>query len=191
MKLEERPIIERDVHCPYCKQDKAILINKEVQRKSSFRFAALGLKFILSLCFLGLFHAWRYGFKLFEIVRWRDVLTYVFCPECGRTYTLDPPSSAVRKIETDDKLYRYEDGKVLQGICKGISVLTEIPLLWIRIVSVLHTISIGSVMSAALHSAIPQIIGFIIGVALTVGAYYLLSLMLKVKKSAPTDEVNK
>jgi phage shock protein PspC (stress-responsive transcriptional regulator) len=142
--------------------------------------------------------------KLFEVVRKSNALTYVFCPECGNSYSMKPPADISVEIQ-DDRLYKYEYGKVLKGVCKGISVLTEIPLLWIRIMSVIYGIAavatIENVLSdllttflfyigwfdletltSNLYKYIWPIWWYIVALVIVVGCYFLFSAMLKTKQ---------
>ena len=198
MSKDEKTIIEKDIHCPYCKKEKAILINKEVSRKWSLQLSAYGLRFIFSVIYLSIIHIIRYGMKILEVVRKSDILTYCFCPECGNSYSLNPPKEISDEV-ADTKLYRVEQGKLLRGVCKGISVLTEIPLLWIRIVSVFYgleiVISIKRVLQYYTYSWFsPEsltsnwykyfypVVLYIVGIISLFLLYYLFSAMLKIKK---------
>lgn len=186
-------VILRNVHCPYCNTDEAVLINKETANKYSLQLPAFGLKFMLSVLYLGFIHIYRYGCKLIQIVKKNDNITYCFCPKCGNSYSLNAPSEIINENE-DKKLYKIENGKLLKGICKGISVLTEIPLLWIRIMTAIYGIweifslysffrsieyRIFSPSRALDYFYIPM--SFIISIAIIFGEYFLFALLLKTK----------
>lgn len=186
-------VILKNVHCPYCNTDEAVLINKETANKYSLQLPAFGLKFLLSVMYLGFIHIYRYGCKLIQIVKKNDNLTYCFCPKCGNSYSLNAPSEITNENE-DKKLYKIENGKLLKGICKGISVLTEIPLLWIRIMTTIYGVweifalysffrsieyRIFSPSRALDYVYIPM--SFIISIAIVFGEYFLFSLLLKTK----------
>ncbi|MGN0613572.1 MAG: hypothetical protein ACI4JB_06680 [Porcipelethomonas sp.] len=186
-------VILKNVHCPYCNTDEAVLINKETANKYSLQLPAFGLKFMLSVLYLGFIHIYRYGCKLIQIVKKNDNLTYCFCPKCGNSYSLNAPAEIINENE-DKKLYKIEHGKLLQGICKGISVLTEIPLLWIRIMTTIYGIIevfylysffegvkyyIFSPSRALDYFYIP--LSFIVSIAIVFGEYFLFSLLLKTK----------
>lgn len=134
-------IIERNVYCPYCESQEAILIGKTVSTKSSLQFPIYGLKFGLSLLYLHFYAVWKYGYKLLEMVRVINSVTYVFCPKCGNSYTMNPVGS-VEEITEAEPFYRYEEGKKIMGICKGISEYTGISLLWVRIMTVIYGLTI-------------------------------------------------
>ena len=84
-------IIAKDVHCPYCDSANAVLLNKTSSRKFAFQLPAFGLKFVLSLLYLSIIHICINGFKLFETIKTIDNVTYVFCPNCGNSYSMAPP----------------------------------------------------------------------------------------------------
>lgn len=134
-------IVERDIHCPFCNTDNAVLVNKTTSRISSIQFPAFGLKFLFSVLYLSLIHIIINGFKIIEIVRKADNITYGFCPRCGNSYSLAPPETAKEEIQVP-KFYRIRDGKVVMGMCKGIAEYTGISLLWIRIVTALYCFTV-------------------------------------------------
>lgn len=204
MKKDENTVIMSECHCPYCEKDKAVLINKEVSRKWSLQLPAFGLKFLFSVLYLSFIHIFRYGMKLIEVVKKTDILTYCFCPECGNAYSLNAPKEITDEI-ADNKLYKIVKGKLIMGICKGISVLTEIPLLWIRIVTVIYGIveikivkdllelfAYNTFSYNALTSDIFKFfytpLTYVIGLAVVIGEYFLFSLMLKTKKTEDEEE---
>ena len=49
---KENEIIEKEIHCPYCNTDHAVLLSKTTSKKISFLLPAYGLKFLLSLFFI-------------------------------------------------------------------------------------------------------------------------------------------
>ena len=197
--IQENNVISRDVYCPYCKNEKAILINKGIKRKYSLRIPAYGLKFLLSFVYLSIVHVLRYGMKTIELVRENEILTYCFCPKCGKSYSLNPKTEISDQFE-DPKLYRYENGAVLKGICKGISVLTEISLLWIRVITVLYAILLiimekkimtpvtaqwfdAETRSSSWFKFAQSCLLYMLGIILVMVLYYFFAALLKSKNS--------
>ena len=138
---KDSSIILRDIHCPYCNTDKALLMSRKTASTIGLRLPAYGLRFVLSLIYLSLLHIWRYGFKIIEVTKGRTYSTYGFCPCCGNTYSAGPPEE-VDEEESDPKFYRVRKGKAITGYCNGISEYTDIPLLWVRIMTVLYGVTI-------------------------------------------------
>lgn len=134
-------IVAKDVHCPFCETDNAILLNKTTSRKISLQLPAYGLKFVLSLLYLAFVQIWINGYKLIEAIKTIDNVTYGFCPRCGNSYSMAPPETVKKEVK-EPKFYRIKDGKVVMGMCKGIAEYTGIPLLWVRIMTVLYCLSI-------------------------------------------------
>ncbi|NLB60879.1 MAG: hypothetical protein GX802_00370, partial [Clostridiales bacterium] len=85
--LNGSSIIKSGVHCPYCGSDDALLINQKQNSTISLRTPAFGLKYILSLYYLGILQLWINGWKLFEVNKNRTYNTYAFCPKCGNNYS--------------------------------------------------------------------------------------------------------
>lgn len=137
---ESNNIIMKDVHCPFCGSDKALLLSKTTSKKISIQFPAYGLKFILSLAFLSLIHVWINGYKLIEAVKEIENVTYGFCPECGNSYSMAPPE-AIKEEVKDPKFYRVKKGMKIKGFCTGVSKYTGIPLLWIRIMGIIYAVA--------------------------------------------------
>ena len=138
---KDSSIILRDIHCPYCGKDNALLMSRKSASTISLRFPAFGLRFILSLIYLSFLHVWRYGYKLMEITKGRDYTTYGFCPSCGNSYSAGPPDEVMAEVN-DPKFYRVRKGKAITGYCKGISEYTDIPVLWIRIITVIFGLTL-------------------------------------------------
>ena len=134
-------IVAKDVHCPFCETDNAILLNKTTSRKLSLQLPAYGLKFVLSLLYLAFVQIWINGYKLIEAIKTIDNVTYGFCPRCGNSYSMAPPETVKKEVK-EPKFYRIKDGKVVMGLCKGIAEYTGISLLWIRIMTVFYCLSV-------------------------------------------------
>lgn len=139
-------IAMRDVHCPYCNCDDAVLLSKTTSKKLSIQLPAYGLKFVLSALYLSIVHIWINGYKLIEAIKVIDSITYVFCPKCGNSYSMAPPETI--KVENQEPhLYKVREGKVIMGLCRGISEYTGISLFWIRIMTVFYGVTvIGSIL---------------------------------------------
>lgn len=151
----ESTILERDIHCPYCNTDHAVLLNKTSSKKVSIQLPAYGLKFVLSLLYLSILQILMYGFKMIEAVKVIDTVTYAFCPECGNSYSMAPQED-IKKEVRDPKFYRIKDGKSIMGMCTGISEYTGIPLLWVRIMTVIYGFTvIGTILYFLIGACIP------------------------------------
>ena len=148
-------IIEKDIHCPYCNSDNALLINRTTSKRISIQFPAYGLKFLLSFLYLSIVHIFINGFKLIEAIKVFDNVTYGFCPKCGNSYSMGPPEAIKEEVQAP-KFYKIKDGKVVMGICRGISEYTGIPLLWVRITTVLYGLTfIGTIFYFLIGACVP------------------------------------
>lgn len=148
-------IVLRDIHCPYCNSDSALLLSRVSSRRFSIQLPAFGLKFILSLLYLAIVQIWIYGYKIIETTRHMEYVTYGFCPHCGNSYSMAAPETI--KAETEaPKLYRVREGKAIMGLCRGISEYTGISLLWIRIMTTLYGVTvIGAILYFLIGACIP------------------------------------
>ena len=133
---KDNSIILRDVHCPYCDKNHALLMSRKTSTTFGIRFPAYGLRFIFSLIYLSFLHTWRYGYKWIEFTKGRDYATYGFCPSCGNSYSAGAPEDIMAEAN-EPKFYRVRKGKAITGYCQGIAEYTDIPVLWIRIMTVL------------------------------------------------------
>lgn len=148
-------IITMDIHCPYCNSEKAILIHRTESKKFSLQYPAYGLKAILSILYLSFLYMWVQGFKIIEIKRESENVTYGFCPNCGNGYSMAPPES-VKEENEEPRFYKIREGKKIMGLCKGISEYTNIPLVWIRIMTALWGLTIiGTVFYFIIGICIP------------------------------------
>lgn len=148
-------IISKDVHCPYCNYDQALLVSKNTSKRVSLQLPAFGLKFILSLLYLAIVQIWIYGFKLVEITKTVDNVTYGFCPKCGNSYSMAAPEVIKEEVKAP-KFYRVSEGKVCMGMCKGISEYTGISLLWVRIMTVIYGLTVvGAILYFLIGACIP------------------------------------
>ena len=138
---KESNVILRDIHCPYCDKDSALLISEKTKSTIGFRLPAFGLRFVLSIIYLSILHIWIHGYKIFEATKERVYSTYGFCPSCGNSYSARPPED-MATVSDEPKLYRVRNGKAITGYCKGIAEFTGIPVLWIRIMTVLFGLTL-------------------------------------------------
>ncbi len=134
-------VIIKDVHCPYCNNEGAVMLNKITSKKISLQFPAYGLRFMFSFLYLSIVHMFRYGLKLFEAVKVIDSISYAFCPHCGNSYSLGAPDQIKDEVE-EPRFYREKDGKVIMGMCTGVSAYTGIPLLWVRLMTVIYSMMV-------------------------------------------------
>lgn len=136
----EQNIIERDVHCPYCLSDKALLISGLAVKKSTLQMPAYGLKYWLCVIFTMGIHAFTHGMPLFEKKRTYDFNTYGFCPYCGKNYNASASASIAKSREP--KLYKSLKDKKITGLCGGIAEYTGLSVKVIRLVMLLYAITI-------------------------------------------------
>lgn len=155
-KNTENNVIMKDIHCPYCHSDNAVLLSRSTSKKISIQLPAYGLKFILSLLYLSIVHIWVNGYKLVEAIKVIDNVTYAFCPKCGNSYSLASPE-IVKEENKEPALYKVRNGKVIMGLCRGISEYTGISLFWIRIMTVFYGMT---VIGAVLYFLIGACISF-------------------------------
>ena len=75
MKLSSPTVIERNVKCPFCGDEHAMLINKEDGMKTGVGLPAYGLRSLLRFMYLFIFHIAISGLRLFQITRKKAVST--------------------------------------------------------------------------------------------------------------------
>jgi len=133
----EQNIIKRDVHCPFCKTDKAFLFSAPATKSTKLLLPpAFGLKYILSCVFTLFFHVFTHGLPWFELKKSFEFHTYAFCPECGKNY--NATVSAASKATKEPKFYKSVQHKKVLGICGGIAEYTEVSLKVVRLVMSLY-----------------------------------------------------
>ena len=98
---KENEIIEKEIHCPYCNTEHAVLLSKTTSKKISIQLTAYGLKFLLSLFYLSIVQVMIHGFKLIEAVKVIDNVTYAFCPNCGNSYSMAPPDVIREEVKAE------------------------------------------------------------------------------------------
>lgn len=152
-KNKDDSVIVKEVHCPYCNTEQAILISKTEAKKISIQLPAYGLKYVLSLLYLSILYMWIYGFKMIEAKKEVNNITYGFCPNCGNGYSMAPPETVKEEME-EPKFYKIRDG--IMGMCKGISEYTGISILWIRIMTVIYGLTvIGALLYFLIGACVP------------------------------------
>ena len=132
MKSHESTIMERDVKCPFCGDEHAIIIHKENGMKTGIGLPAYGLQAFLGFLYLNILYVALHGFRFFQITRKYDSSTYIFCPACGNSVSANAQKEIIQESE-EPHLYRIKTNKVVTGLSKGIAEYTGIPVLWIRI----------------------------------------------------------
>lgn len=140
MKIDNPTVIKRDIQCPFCQYEHALLINKEDGMKTGIGFPAYGLRSFISFLYLFIFHIIINGFRLIQITHKKDVSTYIFCPACGNAVSANAPEEIKNESE-GSKLYRIKTDKVVTGLSRGIAEFTGIPVLWIRICNIWHAVT--------------------------------------------------
>ena len=145
-------IIERDIHCPCCDTDKALLISEITDKRSVLKLPDLDRKYWLSLIFTFGLYALVHGFPFIEKKRTYEYATYGFCPYCGKTYNAGVPKSI--NAEKRKKVYRSLKDKKIFGICGGIAEYTGRNVKAVRIAMVIYALGF-----------IPAIIYLVIGLA--------------------------
>jgi len=134
----EQNVITRDIHCPFCQSDKALLISGLAKKSSSILWPpACGLKYWLSVIFTFGIHMFTHGMPQIEKKRMYEFATYGFCPQCGKKYDAGAPATISEKTE-QLKFYKSLRQKKIFGICGGISDYTGISIKLVRLAMVLH-----------------------------------------------------
>ena len=105
MKGNEIVIIERDVFCPYCEQNSAVLISETIKTKKTIGCAAVGCKDAFSLYVTGCYWAVVCGIPLFDVNVKNITNIYGFCPCCGNTYPVLKPEAetVIDKMQNTQK----------------------------------------------------------------------------------------
>jgi phage shock protein PspC (stress-responsive transcriptional regulator) len=138
----EQNVIQRDIHCPFCNGNQALLISGLAEKSSSLLCPpAYGLKYFLCVSFTFGIHAITHGLPMIEKKRRYEFATYGFCPQCGKKYDAGTPDSGSAKLE-QPKFYKSLRQKKVMGICGGISEYTGLSLKLVRLGMVLHGICI-------------------------------------------------
>ena len=149
--INEQNIIERDVHCPYCDSDKALLISEISEQRSILQMPDYGKKYWLCVIFTFGLYMLVHGFPMIEKKRGYHGYHAGIIHHCGKTYNAGVPASKVNKTKSP-KLYRSLEQKKIFGICGGIAEFTGLSVKLVRIVMVLYCFGF-----------MPAIIYFILG----------------------------
>lgn len=109
MKNNNQVIIERDMFCPYCKSNSAVLISETIKQKKTIGCAAIGCKDGTLLYLTGGCWAIISGFPLFDIKYGTINNIYGFCPCCGNTYPVIKPeeSTFIDKIQNTQQRFSH------------------------------------------------------------------------------------
>jgi phage shock protein PspC (stress-responsive transcriptional regulator) len=148
----DRPVIERDVHCPFCKSENALLISEIAAKSSVLQTPAPGLKYWLRVFFTLGGHMWTHGFPMFEKKRKYEYDTYGFCPHCGKTYNAAAPGSLSAQNQPPQKVYKSVSNKKVMGVCAGVAEYTGLSVKTVRVAMVVNSIVV-----------IPAILYFVFG----------------------------
>ena len=135
--INEQNIIERDVHCPYCESDNALLISELTEQRSILQCPDYGKKYWLCVIFTFGLYMLVHGFPMIEKKRVYSYTTYGFCPHCGKSYNAGVPASKANKAKSP-KLYRSLEQKMIFGICGGIAEFTGLSVKLVRILMVFY-----------------------------------------------------
>ncbi|MCL1903282.1 MAG: PspC domain-containing protein [Oscillospiraceae bacterium] len=138
----EQNIIERDIHCPFCQGNKALLISGLAAKSSSILLPpAFGLKYWLCLIFTFGIHAITHGLPWIEKKRRYEFATYGFCPQCGKKYDAGAPNAVSGKNE-QPKFYKSLRQKKVLGVCGGIAEYTGLSIKLVRLGMVLFGLAV-------------------------------------------------
>ena len=144
----EQNIIERDIYCPFCQNEKALLISELSEKSSALQWPNYGLKYWLCVIFTGWIYALIRGFKFVEKERTYKYTTYGFCPCCGKSFNAGIPAAVENAVKSESKkLYKSVYQKKVAGVCGGIAEYTGLSLKLVRLNMVL-----SSVMTAGLFA---------------------------------------
>lgn len=109
MKNNNQVIIERDMHCPYCNENSAVLISETTKSKQVVGCAPVGVKNGCLLYVTGGCWAIISGFPIYDVKAEYTTNLYGFCPCCGNTYVVTKP-----EIQESTVIDRLQDTR--QGI---------------------------------------------------------------------------
>ena len=88
----EQSVIERDIYCPYCQNEKALLISELVEKVSSIGAPAYGIKYLLFVILTAGIYSLVRGLPYIDKKRVYKFNTYVFCPCCGNSCAASEPN---------------------------------------------------------------------------------------------------
>lgn len=105
-KNNNQVIIERDMFCPYCSENSAVLISETIKNKKIIGCAPVGLKNGCLLMLTGGCWAIIRGFPLMDEKEEHITNLYGFCPCCGNTYPVNKPV-----LEEKTVIDKFQDTK--------------------------------------------------------------------------------
>ena len=106
MSSNEQVIIERDMYCPFCGGNSAVLISETVKSKRVIGCAPIGLKDGCLLCLTGGCWMLISGLPLCDVKEESIRNMYGFCPCCGNTYPVNKP-----EVKTETMSDRFNSMK--------------------------------------------------------------------------------
>jgi hypothetical protein len=98
MERSKLVVIERDMYCPFCDTNSAVIISETVSSKSRIGCAAIGLKDGCLLTITGGCWAIISGIPLYDTKEEYTNVNYGFCPHCGNTYPINRPEEEKQTI---------------------------------------------------------------------------------------------
>ena len=134
----EQNIIERDVHCPYCQSDHALLISGIAEKRSVIQLPDYGLKYWLSVYFTFGVYMLLHGFPMLEKRRIYDYQTYGFCPNCGKSYHAGVSAAAKAARAKVPRFYRSVEQRKIFGLCGGVAEYTGLSVTLVRVATILY-----------------------------------------------------
>jgi phage shock protein PspC (stress-responsive transcriptional regulator) len=121
-------VIERDIHCPFCDGNGALLISGLTNQTSTIDYpGSAGLKFWLSFACTGGFYMFVKGVPFVSKSRKYEYTTYGFCPHCGNSFNAAPPES-IKEENNAPKLRKDLKNKKITGVCAGVAKYTGLPV---------------------------------------------------------------
>ena len=106
MNSNNQVIIERDMYCPYCESNSAVLISETIKGKKIIGCAPIGLKDGCLLWATGGCWMLISGLSLWDIKEEVTNRLYGFCPHCGNTYPVIKP-----EVQDETVIDRFNDAK--------------------------------------------------------------------------------
>lgn len=91
MNSNNQVIIERDMYCPYCGGNSAVLISETVKNRRVLGCAPVGLKDGCLICLTGGCWMLISGLPLCDMKEETTRNIYGFCPCCGNCYPVNKP----------------------------------------------------------------------------------------------------
>ena len=108
MERSKLVVIERDMYCPFCETNSAVIISETVSSKSRLGCAAVGCKDGCLLTVTGGCWAIVSGIPLYDTKEEYTNVNYGFCPHCGNTYPIKRPEE--EKQSVGDKFQSMKQG---------------------------------------------------------------------------------